>query len=92
MTVRALPSDLVAKLRASRHHCDNRTELLLWLLDFMQRVRDARDEFDATADLVEYAGRLEIGPSYYLDELQTEWARLRLALRLARSERKESAK
>ncbi len=79
---------LGAKLTAARHHCDDRTELLLWLIDFMQRVAAARDDLDATANLVVYAGRLELGPSYFLDDLKTEWARLRLALRLARSARR----
>ena len=50
---------LGAKLTAARHHCDDRTELLLWLLDFMRRIHARRDRFETDASFVEYAGRLE---------------------------------
>ena len=89
MTVHAKPNgaDLVAKLIATRHHCDDRTELLLWMIDFMQRLRAAQDRFETDASLVEYAGRLEFDSGWWLDDLQQEWRRLRLALRIASRER-----
>jgi hypothetical protein len=91
MTLHAFPhhgADLVAKLTAARLHCDDRAELILWMVDFMRRFQAAQDRFDATASLVEYCGLLHLDDGVWLDDLQSEWARLRLALRLARSARR----
>ena len=73
----ASPSDrdLLAKYQNAKYRCEDWHAIAEWLLSFMQRVKAARQQFDADC-------------SADIPSLQEEWSRLRLALRLATESRR----